>query len=125
MEKTGIPRGEKFKLSTAGSPLTITVGTPANKSDRVQLKNLSYSMVMEFVNSLELSKNQTKKFCSNYRSMQGCRSSIEGNISQKIDEIQAEMEEFFTVFEESFQNGNETVNRNVDCVKDKSGFLIS
>ena len=54
MEKTGIPRGEKFKLSTAGSPLTITVGTPANKSDRVQLKNLSYSMVMEF-NSLELS----------------------------------------------------------------------
>ena len=79
----------------------------------------------ELVNSLELSKNQTKKFCSNYRSMQGCRSSIEGNISQKIDEIQAEMEKFFTVFEESFQNGNETVNRNVDCVTDKSGFLIS
>ena len=123
MESESISRGQQFQLSTQGSPLNIIAGTPDKKTDRIELKQVSFGTVMELVKSLELSKNQTKKFCSKYRASMGTQTSIEGNIFEKMENLHNQMDEFYTSKEEEFIDGEEVITRTMVYVKDTSTFI--
>ena len=87
MESESISRGQQFQLSTQGSPLDIVAGNPDKKTDRIKLKQVSFGTVMELVKSLELSRNQNKKFFSKFRESMGTQTSIEGNIFEKMENL--------------------------------------
>ncbi|XP_065673439.1 uncharacterized protein LOC136090576 isoform X2 [Hydra vulgaris] len=123
MEAENICRGQKFQLATQGSPLNIVVGTPDKKTDRIELKQVSFGTVMELVKSLELSKNQTKNFCSKYRSSMGTQTCIEANIFEKIEALHNRIDEFYTSKEVGFMDGEEAITRTLVHVKDTSTFI--
>ncbi|XP_065667907.1 uncharacterized protein LOC136088157 isoform X2 [Hydra vulgaris] len=123
MEAENICRGQKFQLATQGSPLNIVVGTPDKKTDRIELKQVSFGTVMELVKSLELSKNQTKNFCSKYRSSMGTQTCIEANIFEKIEALHNRINEFYTSKEVGFMDGEEAITRTLVHVKDTSTFI--
>ena len=87
MESESISRGQQFQLSTQGYPLNIVAGTQDKKTDRIELKQVSFGTVMELVKSLELSRNQNKKFFSKFRESMGTQTSIEGNIFEKMENL--------------------------------------
>jgi len=91
MESESISRGQQFQLSTQGYPLNIVAGTQDKKTDRIELKQVSFGTVMELVKSLELSRNQNKKFCSKFRESMGTQTSIEGNIFKKMENLHSQL----------------------------------
>ena len=91
MESESISRGQQFQLSTQGYPLNIVAGTPDMKTDRIELKQVSFGTVMELVKSLEISRNQIKKFCSKFRESMGTQTSIEGNIFKKMENLHSQL----------------------------------
>ena len=122
MEAESICRGQKFQLATQGSSLNIVVGTPDKKTDRIELKQVSFNTIMALVKSLELSKNQTKNFCSKYRASMGTQTCIEGNIFEKIEALHPRIDEFYTTKEEEFTDG-EVITRTLVHVKDTPTFI--
>ncbi|XP_065666281.1 uncharacterized protein LOC136087437 [Hydra vulgaris] len=103
--------------------LNIVVGTPDKKTGRIELKQVSFGTVTELVKSLELSKNQTKNFCSKYRSSIETQTCIEANIFEKIEALHNRMDEFYTSKEVGFMDGEEVITRTLAHVKDTSNFI--
>jgi len=91
MESESISRGQQFQLSTQGYPLNIVAGTQDKKTDRIELKQVSFGTVMELLKSLELSRNQNKKFFSKFRESMGTQTSIEGNIFEKMENLHSQL----------------------------------
>ena len=67
MKRENVKRDENFPLKTFGNTLNIVVGRSDTKSKSLSLKKLSFDVIMELSNTLNLSKRKTKILCSNLR----------------------------------------------------------
>ncbi|XP_047130336.1 uncharacterized protein LOC105848372 [Hydra vulgaris] len=120
MERENIVSGEQFVLSTGGNLLSVTVGVNENKSKRKKVNQVSFQIIMELSNVLELSKNKTKKLCSTLRSN---LTGVESNINIKMTELQDTLETLYKCKTEEFLDGDEIVVRDIVYVKNSTEFI--
>ncbi|XP_065648191.1 uncharacterized protein LOC136077891 [Hydra vulgaris] len=125
MEQEGIERGQSFKISTGGNPLTLTVGTKENKSSRKFFNQISFQTVMELTSVLELTKNKTKKLISSLRKNLGSSTVVENNVISMMTSLQEEIESKYKIEQGNFIWNDEIVTRHVVFIYDTSEFILS
>ncbi|XP_065651936.1 uncharacterized protein LOC136079685 [Hydra vulgaris] len=124
MEREGIERGQSFKISTGGNPLTLTVGTKDNKSSRKFFNQISFQTVMELTSVLESTKNKTKKLISSLRKNLGLSTVVENNVISTMTLLQEEIESKYKIEQENFIWNDEIVTRHVVFIHDTSEFIL-
>ncbi|XP_065680713.1 uncharacterized protein LOC136094705 [Hydra vulgaris] len=125
MEREGIERGQSFKISTGGNPLSLTVGTKDNKSSRKSFNQISFQTVMELTSILELTKNKTKKLISSLRKNLGSSTVVENNVVSMMSSLQQEIESKYKMEQDNFIWIDETVTRDIVFIHDTSEFILS
>ena len=60
MNSETIANGKEFKLKTHGHPLSLKVGRPEKKTDRVSLEKVSFETIKELQLNLDLSIRGTQ-----------------------------------------------------------------
>nr|XP_047122792.1 uncharacterized protein LOC124806173 [Hydra vulgaris]XP_047122793.1 uncharacterized protein LOC124806173 [Hydra vulgaris] len=123
MKREGIERGQFFKLSTGGYPLTLTVGAKDNKSSRKSFNQISFQTVMELTSILELTKNQIKKMISSLRKNLEWSTVVENNVVSMMTSLQQESK--YKIEQGDFIWNDETVTRDIVFIHDTSEFILS
>ena len=106
MARDEIQFGEKFHLKTCGNSMNVTLGVPNTKSKRSSLEKLSFEVIKELSDTLDLSGNGTNILCSQLRKSLG-KNMVESNISSKLTDLQQSLDKFYDVKEELFISAND------------------
>ena len=122
--REGIPAGGEFTLSTGGNRLTVSVGTPENKSSRKKTAKISFQCMLEITKSLELSYRKMKTLCTKLRQHLG-RDSVESRISDKLQAVQQTVEDCYLTKSETFRcTGDDEVVSDMVFVENCSDFIL-
>ena len=123
MKRVNIKRGENFPLKSFGNTLNVVVGRPDTKSKRISLKKLSFDVIMELSNSLNLSKRKTKILCSNLRENLG-KNMVDTNITLQMEGLHESLTEVYDFKTETFMSGDEKLTRFLVFVTNTSDLIL-
>ena len=84
MKRENIKCGENFPLKTFDNTLNVVVGRPDTKPKRILLKKLSFDVIMELSNTLNLPKRKTKICYSNLSENLG-KNMVDTNIMLQME----------------------------------------
>ena len=122
MNSETIANGKEFKLKTHGHPLSLKVGRPEKKTDRVSLEKVSFETIKELQLNLDLSKRGTQCLVSTIKKS----APVELGVINDLNKAEQNLKDEYSISSITCEvNGDELCQRDIVFVKDIQSFILN
>ena len=125
MQQENFKSGSTFRIATPGRPLSVKVGRPELKTDRVEVKKLSMETIKELCLNLDLSKRGCESLISTIN-RDTKKKIVESNVMKTLNQAEQKIGELYTINNMylDVRKGEDKQMRSVVVVKDTSGYVL-
>ena len=96
MQQENFKSGSTFRIATPGRPLSVKVGRPELKTDRVEVKKLSMETIKELCLNLDLSKRGCESLISTIN-RDTKKKIVESNVMKTLNQAEQKIGELYTI----------------------------